>query len=155
MGGISVRCCHDRREGSDVSLPRINGTFGVCKEPEIRFAQSGNAILSLRLVAKKRVRDSNGVWSDGPTPLFIDCTVFGKMGEHLADSIAMGDQVIVDGMLEQQEWTTVEGEPRSKVCIVADSVGVSTQFATAKSARVMEQSGLSAPQAPASDDPPF
>lgn len=139
-----------------MSLPRITGAFGVCKEPEVRFSEKGNCILSLRLVAKKRVRDSNGVWSDGPVPLFIDCTVFGKQAEHLADSIALGDSVIVDGTLEQQEWEDrTTGEKRSKVCIIADEVGVSTQFGAAKTARVMEQSGVAAAVAPADDTPPF
>lgn len=139
-------------------LPRIVGTFGVVMDPGVRFSQSGNCILNLRLIAKKRVRDSNGNWSDGPTPLFIDCTVFGKQAEHLADSIAKGDTVMVEGTLEQQEWDDKEtGEKRSKVCIIADEVAVSTQWGPAKTSRVLEESG-SASKASSSDDsdePPF
>jgi single-strand DNA-binding protein len=136
-------------------LPRITGTFGVVADPGVRFSQSGNCILNLRLIAKKRVRDSNGNWSDGPTPLFIDCTAFGKQAEHLADSIAKGDTVILEGTLEQQEWDDKEtGEKRSKVCIIADEIGVSTQWGPAKSARVLEESGPSKAAAD-SDEPPF
>ena len=139
-----------------MTLPRINGAFGIVKEPEVRFSQSGNCVLNLRGKANKRVRDSNGAWSDGPTPLFIDITVFGKIAENLADSISKGDTVMVDGVLEQQEWDDkTTGEKRSKVVIIADEVGVSTRWGTAKSQRMMEESGESAPQAPQDDAPPF
>jgi single-strand DNA-binding protein len=136
-------------------LPRVCGTFGVVMDPAVRFSEKGNCILSLRLIAKKRVRDSNGNWTDGPTPLFIDCTVFGKQAEHLADSVAKGDSVILEGTLEQQEWDDREtGEKRSKVCIIADEIGVSTQWGPAKSARVLEESGVGG-DAAGSDEPPF
>lgn len=135
-------------------LPDVMGTFGVVADPGVRFSQGGNCILNLRLIAKKRVRDTNGNWTDGPTPLFIDCTVFGKQAEHLADSIAKGDTVILKGTLEQQEWDDKEtGEKRSKVCIIADEIGVSVQWGPAKSGRVLEDSAPS--KGPDSDEPPF
>jgi len=125
-----------------MTLPRITGAFGVVSDPEIRFTDSGNSVTKLRLVANKRVRDSNGTWTDGPTPLFIDAVAFGKIGEHLCDSVAKGDQVVVDGALEQQEWADKEtGEKRTKVQIVIDEVGVSTRWGTAKSERVAGTSG--------------
>ena len=143
-----------------MTLPRINGAFGVVADPEVRFSPAGLCILNLRLVAKKRVSDGKGGWTDGPTPLFIDATVFGKVAEHLTDSIVKGDQVVLDGALEQQEWEAKDtGEKRTKVCIIVDEIGVSTRFSPAKSGRLMEQSGLTAPQAPSGDQgesaPPF
>jgi len=134
-----------------MTLPRVNGSFGVVADPEVRFSASGAAVLSLRLVAKKRVRDSNGNWTDGPTPLFIDAAAFGKTAENLAESIMKGDNVVISGSLEAQEWTTPDGERRSKVAIVIDEVGVSTQWAPAKSARVLEM----VPAAPQSEESPF
>jgi single-strand DNA-binding protein len=137
-------------------LPKVHGEFGVVMDPAVRFAESGNCILSLRLIAKKRVRDSNGNWTDGATPLFIDCTVFGKTAEHLADSIGKGDSVVVDGVLEQQEWADKEtGEKRSKVCIIADEVGVSTKWGTAKTPRVTGESESGPSQGANDDGPPF
>lgn len=137
-------------------LPRINGEFGVVKDPEMRFAQSGNAILSLRLKANKRVRDSNGNWNDGPTPLFIDCTVFGKMAEHLVESIEKGDSVIVDGVLEQQEWDDkTTGEKRSKVSIVADEIGVSVRWNPAKPQKEAREGTSSNATEGSPDDMPF
>lgn len=110
-------------------LPTIHGEFGVVSDPEIRFTQAGSCVLALRLIAKKRVRDSNGEWTDGPTPLFIDCTIFGKVAENTAESVKKGSSVVISGVLEQQEWEDkTTGEKRSKVAIIADEVGVSTRW---------------------------
>ena len=138
-----------------VGLPAIHGVFGVVADPEIRFFDSGNCVVNLRLVAKKRVRDSNGQWSDGPVPLFIDCSVFGKQAEHLTDSVAKGDTITVEGYLEQQEWTDKDsGEKRTKVNIVAEEVGVSVKWGPAKTGRVLEGQ-FGGQSAPKSEEPPF
>jgi single-strand DNA-binding protein len=139
-----------------MGLPRINGEFGIVMDPTIRFATSGNCVLTLRLKAAKRVRDSNGNWSDGPTPLFIDATIFGKLAENTADSVKKGSTVIVDGVLEQQEWADKDtGEKRSKVVIIVDEIGVSTRW-TSLTANESGGSGSTNHQGDAQDDsPPF
>jgi single-strand DNA-binding protein len=50
----------------------------------------------------------------------------------VADSLSKGARVIVTGRLEQRSWETSEGEKRSKVEVVADEVGPSLRWATAK-----------------------
>lgn len=137
-------------------LPKVSGEFGIVKDPEIRFTEAGKCWLKVRGVAKKRVRDSNGVWADGD-PLFIDIVVFGKPAEHLGDSIKKGDSITVEGSLEQNEWDDKEtGQKRQSMQIVADMVGVSTRWGVAKSQKVLEESGEMAPMAqgaPSQDDP--
>ena len=59
--------------------------------------------------------------------------------EHLADSLAKGDRVMVTGRLRQRSWETPEGEKRSVAEIEADEVGASLKFATAKVERATER----------------
>jgi single-strand DNA-binding protein len=133
-----------------MGLPRISGEFGIVQDPDIRFSDGGKCWAKLRVVAKKRERDSSGQWVDG-TPLFIDCVVFGA--EHLAESVSKGDSVVIEGVLEQQEWVDKEsGEKRSAFRIVADSVGVSTRWATARTPRTIESMG-GAPAASSAAEP--
>jgi single-strand DNA-binding protein len=111
-----------------MTLPRINGEAGVWADPEVRFSQKGLAVATVKCVFKKRVRDSNGTWTDGD-PCFLDVTVFGSMAENAIETITKGATVVVDGVLEQQHWEDKEsGEKRSKFVIVADSIGVSTRW---------------------------
>lgn len=110
-------------------FPTVAGEFNVVQEPTIRFTQAGGTVLSLRCRANKQVKDGNGVWGPGPNPLFIDVTVFGHHAANLAETVKNGDTVILNGRLEQQDWTDKEsGEKRSKVCIVAEEIGLSARW---------------------------
>ena len=66
--------------------------------------------------------------------------------EHLADSLAKGDRVMVTGRLRQRNWETPEGEKRSVAEIEADEVGASLKFATAKVERASERAPATAPR---------
>lgn len=143
-----------------MALPQVNGEFGVVADPEIRFAESGKAWAKVRGVAKDRVRDSNGAWADGD-PTFIDIVCFGKVAENLIDSVAKGDSIIITGKLQQQEWTDKETQTkRVGYRIVADEVGVSVKWTTAKTPRYIEMNGgpVDHPAAGSTgdtDEPPF
>jgi single-strand DNA-binding protein len=65
--------------------------------------------------------------------------VWRGQAEHLADSLAKGDRVMVTGRLRQRSWETPEGEKRSVAEIEADEVGASLRFATAKVERASER----------------
>ena len=75
---------------------------------------------------------------DAPTAAAVLERVGGQ-AEHLADSLAKGDRVMVTGRLRQRSWETPEGEKRSVAEIEADEVGASLKFATAKVERATER----------------
>jgi single-strand DNA-binding protein len=58
--------------------------------------------------------------------------VWRGQAEHLADSLAKGDRVMITGRLRQRSWETPEGDQRSVTEIEADEVGASLKWATAK-----------------------
>jgi single-strand DNA-binding protein len=55
-------------------------------------------------------------------------TVFNRLAENVAASVRQGTCVIVGGRYEQDEWTNKEGEKRTKLKLVADSVGYSLRW---------------------------
>lgn len=112
-------------------LPVIHGEFGVVADPEVKFSEKGNAWLRLRLIAKDRVRDTNGQWVDGK-PLFLDAWIAGKMAENLTDSVSKGDSIIVSGKLEMNEWEDNTGTKRTSYRILVDQVGVSLRWSSTK-----------------------
>lgn len=143
-------------------LPNISGEFGVVADPELKFSNSGNAWLRLRLAAKDRVRDANGQWTDGPS-LFIDAVLNGKPAEHLHESVSKGDMIVITGRLEQNEWTDGEGNKRMNLRIRIEEVGVSVRWNPARTPRTIEANGATATAidnlgslgAQRMDDPPF
>ena len=115
-----------------MALPAITGEFGIVSDPEIRFTEKGRAWVKVRGVAKDRVRDATGQWSDGD-PLFIDI-IINSQAENLYESIAKGDSIVVTGTLKQREYE-VDGQKRTSIQINADNVGVSVRWGHAKTQR--------------------
>lgn len=119
-------------------LPTIFGEFGVVADPELKFSTKGSAWLKLRGIAKDRVRDANGTWSDGD-PLFIDI-VCNQGAENLFESIVKGNTVMVSGKLKQREYETADGTKRTVIEIRADSIGVSVRWEPARTTGAMQAS---------------
>jgi single-strand DNA-binding protein len=102
----------------------------LVETPELRFTNTGTPVTNLRVAVTQRVQQ-DGEWRDGETS-FFKVNVWRGQAEHLADSLAKGDRVMVTGRLRQRSWETPEGEKRSVAEIEADEVGASLKFATAK-----------------------
>jgi single-strand DNA-binding protein len=127
-------------------LPRIVGEFGIVMEPDVKFSDAGKCWVKLRCIAKDRKRDSNGQWSDGD-PMFIDVLVFGRYAENIAESVAKGDTVLVEGRLSPNNWTDKEGNTHEDLRIMADLIGPSVAWGPARTAAANEAMGFSGVEA--------
>lgn len=87
---------------------------------ENRFTNSGMAITSFSIAVNKRQKINNE-WKDKAS--FFDCTYFGKGAEAVSQYLVKGQQVSIQGSLEQQTWET-NGQKRSKVVIIVNSLGL-------------------------------
>ena len=61
-----------------------------------------------------------GNWTDKPN--FFDVKVFGNQAETLAQHLAKGRRIGVDGRLDWSSWEAQDGSKRSKVEVVAFQV---------------------------------
>lgn len=118
-----------------MALPAIYGEFVVVMDPELRFSGKGTAWAKVRAVAKDRVRDQNGGWTDGD-PLFIDIIV-GNGAQNLVESVVKGDTINVAGRLKSRQYDH-NGETRTGYCISADQVGVSVRWGPARTQKATE-----------------
>ena len=103
------------------SINRVILLGNLTHDPELRSLPSGTAVCQLRLAVNDRVKDrTTGEWTDYAN--YFDVTVFGPQGERCAQYLARGRQVAVDGRLRWRQWETQDGQKRSKVEVVADTV---------------------------------
>lgn len=116
-------------------LPTVSGEFSIVADPEIRFTQAGKAWLKIRGKAADRVKDASGNWGDGDV-MFIDIIV-GYGAENLAESVVKGDSIIVMGKLKMREYEK-NGDRHVAFSIYADSVGPSTRWGAAKTAKASD-----------------
>jgi single-strand DNA-binding protein len=104
-------------------MANLNKVFligNLTADPELRYAPSGSAVTDLRLAI-------NRFWSgkDGERreeTLFIDVTVWDRMAENCGKFLRKGRSVHVEGYLRMESWETPQGEKRSKIKVVAESV---------------------------------
>lgn len=83
----------------------ITVTGTLTRDPEIKYAQSGTAMLKLALAATRRQQNRDTKqWEDDGDPLYIDVTFFGDRENYLGDILHKGDQVSVSGALVRRNW---------------------------------------------------
>lgn len=105
-------------------------------DPELRFLPNGTGLVKFTVASTPRQLDrESGQWKDGD-PLFLGCTAWRDMAEHIAESLTKGTRVIVQGRLKLSRWETPEGEKRSAYGLEVDEIGPSLRFAQAKVKRM-------------------
>lgn len=144
-------------------------------DPELRFIQSGAAVVNFTVASTPRTFDrQSNEWKDGET-LFMRCSLWREAAENVAESLTKGMRVIVTGRLVSRSWEA-NGEKRTVTEMQVDEVGPSLRYATAKVNRTQRGGGSGGgfsggggggfspaggsdndpwASAPASDEPPF
>jgi len=72
------------------------------------------------MAVNSRRKNAEGEWVEEPN--FFDIVVFGKQAENCSQYLEKGSPVAIDGRLRSRSWETPEGQKRSKVEVVAESV---------------------------------
>ncbi|WP_416983521.1 single-stranded DNA-binding protein [Streptomyces sp. T028] len=101
-------------------------------DPELRFTPAGAAVAKFRIASTPRIYDKQtNEWKDGET-LFLTCSVWRQAAENVAESLAKGVRVIVQGRLKQRSYEDGQGVKRTVFELDVDEVGPSLARATAK-----------------------
>ncbi|WP_069757769.1 single-stranded DNA-binding protein [Streptomyces sp. LUP47B] len=126
----------------------VTVTGNLVADPEIRFTEKGTPVARFRVASTPRVYDRNsGQWTDGES-LFITCTVWRHVAEHVCECLQRGMHVIVHGRLRQRTYTDGEGIKRTVFDLDADDVGLSLRHRIAYTDNTLPPA-LARPAAPA------
>ena len=82
-------------------------------DPETHAGEN-HEMAVFRLAVARRSEDAGA--------MFIDVKTFDGLAKTVADYLTKGRKVAVAGRIEQDEWTTKDGDKRSKHVIIADQV---------------------------------
>lgn len=102
-----------------MSINKVIISGNLTRDPEVRQTQSGVIVMSFTVAVNERVKRGDN-WEDSPS--FIDCTMFGTRAEKLAQYLAKGKKVAVEGKLRQSTWQTQDGSKCSKIEVIVDDV---------------------------------
>ena len=122
---------------------QITAIGNLTGDPELRFLANGTGMVKFTVASTPRTLDrQSGQWKDGD-PLFLTCTGWRDLAEHIAESLNKGTRIIVQGRLRLSRWKNDEGENRSAYGLDVDEVGPSLRFAQAKITRMNRTNGKS------------
>ena len=103
----------------------------LTRDPEIRYTTGGAAKASFGVAVSRRWQNRQSQeWEEQTS--FFNVVCWREMAENVSESLGKGSRVVVSGRLEQRSWETENGEKRSVVEVVADEIGPSLRWATAK-----------------------
>ena len=88
-------------------------TGRLSSDPVLRYTPNAKAVANFSVAVNYRGSDDAD---------FFDVVAWEKLAEAVADHLAKGRRVLIDGYLSQQKWETPDGEKRSRVQVVARQV---------------------------------
>lgn len=111
-------------------------------DPEIRTIGSGATVANFTVASTPRVwnRQTNQ-YEDGQA-LFMRCSAWRDMADHIAQSLKKGTRVIVMGRLQQRSYQAQDGSNRTIVELQVDEIGPSLRYAVAAVARQSKSNGV-------------
>lgn len=115
------------------------GTGRLTRTPEVKYAGSKNTCFAnFGLAVRKKYHAEGEAEAD-----FFEVRAMGKTAEFVEKYLNKGMKIEVHGRLEQNTWTTKEGEKRSNVRILAEEIEFGESKASAEA-----NASASAPSAP-------
>lgn len=91
----------------------------LARDPELRYTQGGDAILSLRIGVSESWKDRSG--NQQEKTHWIDITLWRELAEQ-CQNLRKGDPILVQGRLVNSNWEDKEGNKRNIVKVEATKV---------------------------------
>lgn len=107
----------------------------MTKDVDLRYTQAGKAVGNFTLAVNRPFKNQQGEQEAD----FINCTIWGKGAENLANYMKKGSQVGADGRIQTRTYEGNDGKTVFITEVIADSV----QFLESKSSQSGNQSNQS------------
>jgi single-strand DNA-binding protein len=123
----------------------------LTRDPEVRTFNNGGKVAKFGFACNNRKKNmATGQWED--EPVFVDMEVFnrgenGRQADLVEQSLRKGQQVFIEGHLRFDQWTSPDGQKRSRLLVRVDNF----QFLEPRGDRSMGDSGGSRYSRPASN----
>ena len=105
-----------------MSINKVLISGNLTRNAELRATSSGMSILSFGVAVNDRRKNSQtGEWENYPN--YIDCTIFGRRADALAQYLTKGLKVTIEGKLHYSSWEDRNGGgKRSKLDVTVDEI---------------------------------
>ena len=101
-------------------MPNFNRVIIVghlCRNPEVKYFQSGLAFLENAVAVNDRRKSPSGEWVQETT--FIDVTFWGANAENVSKYLHKGDAILIEGRLKQDQWEK-DGKKQTRLRVICE-----------------------------------
>jgi single-strand DNA-binding protein len=89
----------------------------LTRDPELKYTAEGDPFCKFRIAVNPR-----GPQKQSSKPLFLEVFVWKANAEACGEHLSKGQQVLLDGSLQQREWTNEEGMKSAILQVFAERV---------------------------------
>ena len=89
-----------------IMLNNVNLCGRLTHDIDLRYTQSGKAVGSFSLAVNRNFKNSNGDYEAD----FINCTIWDKSAENLANFVSKGSLINVSGRLNTRNYDNKQGQ---------------------------------------------
>lgn len=90
------------------------------KDPEMRYANNGNAVASFSIACGESWKDKDGNKQENTE--WVNVTAFGKLAEIIGKYLVKGKQVYISGKLKTEKWQDKDGNDRWTTKVIANQM---------------------------------
>ncbi|MGP1309304.1 MAG: single-stranded DNA-binding protein, partial [Phycisphaerales bacterium] len=91
----------------------------LTRDVEVRQLPSGGSVANIGLAVNRRFRTQDGQQREETT--FVDCEAWGRTAEIMAQYLAKGRPVFIEGRLRLDQWQDKDGGNRSKLKVIVEN----------------------------------
>jgi len=92
----------------------------LTRVPELRYIPSGLAVTDIGLAVNDKRKLSSGEFVEEVT--FVDITLWGRTAEVVCQYTTKGSPLLVEGRLKLDTWDDKEGQKRSKMKVIGETI---------------------------------
>ena len=101
-------------------LNRVTLLGNLGQDSELRYGQSGAAVLNFRIACMEKFQNRDREWQERTE--WATVVLFGKRGEALSKYLTKGTRVLVEGRLQTRSWEAKGGGKRYTTEVVATNI---------------------------------
>lgn len=102
------------------SLNKVMLIGNLTRDPEMRYIPSGQGVVTFSLAVNRTYNSQSGEKKEEVS--FIRVVVWGRLAEICNEYLKKGSPVFVEGRLQSRSWEGQDGQKRSTLEVVAQSV---------------------------------
>lgn len=103
-----------------MNLNRAQIIGNLTRDPESRSTPNGQTVCSFSIATTYAYKDATGQKVEKPE--YHSIVAWGKLAEICTQFLAKGRKVYAEGRLQTREWTSQDGQKRTRTEIVAENV---------------------------------